>query len=101
MLRVTKNTGKITSIKRGDFSIDSFVCSFSKPTSSFVIIPGVTEYKNIYSQSNQLIFDHGDYKQSIYVEFTSEGELDRFFTMLMREIKINQITNVSVDTKNK
>lgn len=90
MLRVTKNTGKITSIKRGDFSIDSFV-----------IIPGVTEYKNIYSQSNQLIFDHGDYKQSIYVEFTSEGELDRFFTMLMREIKINQITNVSVDTKNK
>jgi hypothetical protein len=61
----------------------------------------VTEYKNIYSQINQLIFDQGDYKQSIYVEFASEGELDRFFTMLMREIKINQITNVSVDTKTK
>ena len=90
MLRVTKNTGKITSIKRGDFPIDSFI-----------IIPGVTEYKNIYSQINQLIFDQGDYKQSIYVEFVSEGELDRFFTMLMREIKINQITNVSVDTKTK
>ena len=90
MLRVTKNTVKITSIKRGDFPIDSFV-----------IIPGVTEYKNIYSQINQLIFDQGDYKQSIYVEFVSEGELDRFFTMLMREIKINQITNVSVDTKTK
>ena len=90
MLRVNKNTGKITSIKRGDFPIDSFV-----------IIPGVTEYKNIYSQINQLIFDQGDYKQSIYVQFVSEGELDRFFTMLMREIKINQITNVSVDTKTK
>lgn len=90
MLRITKNTGKIISIKRGDFPIDSFV-----------IIPGVTEYKNIYSQINQLIFDQGDYKQSIYVEFASEGELDRFFTMLMREIKINQITNVSVDTKTK
>ena len=75
--------GKISSMKRGDFPIDSFI-----------IIPGVTEYKNIYTNANWLFFDQGDYKQSISIEFVNEGELDRFFTMLMREIKLNQLINV-------
>jgi hypothetical protein len=79
--------GKITSMKRGDFPIDSFV-----------IIPGVTTYKTIYTNENWLFFSQEDYKQSIVIEFTTEGELDRFFTMLMRDIKLNQIT--SIDTKN-
>jgi hypothetical protein len=79
--------GKITSMKRGDFPIDSFV-----------IIPGVTTYKTIYTNENWLFFSQEDYKQSIVIEFTTEGELDRFFTMLMRDIKLNQITNI--DTKN-
>ena len=87
MLRITKNMGKIASMKRGDFPIDSFV-----------IMPGVTEYKNIYTNANWLFFDQGDYKQSIAIEFVSEGELDRFFTMLMREIKLNQLINI--ETKN-
>ena len=79
--------GKITSMKKGDFDIDSFV-----------IIPGVTHYKNIYTNANWLFFWQEDYKQSISIEFVSEGELDRFFTMLMREIKLNQLINV--ETKN-
>jgi hypothetical protein len=87
MLRITKNMGKIISMKRGDFPIDSFV-----------IIPGVTHYKNIYTNGNYLFFSQEDYKQSITIEFTNEGELDRFFTMLMREIKLNQLINV--ETKN-
>ena len=87
MLRITKNMGKIASMKRGDFPIDSFV-----------IIPGVTHYKNIYTNENWLFFSQEDYKQSIVIEFVNEGELDRFFTMLMRDIKLNQITNI--DTKN-
>jgi len=87
MLRITKNMGKITSMKRGDFPIDSFI-----------IIPGVTEYKNIYTNANWLFFDQGDHKQSIVIEFVNEGELDRFFTVLMREIKLNQLINV--ETKN-
>ena len=89
MLRISKNMGKITSMKRGDFEIDSFV-----------IIPGVTHYKNIYTNSNRLFFDQGDYKQSIVVEFVNEGELDRFFTVLMREIKLNQSINVETKGKN-
>jgi len=87
MLRITKNMGKISSMKKGDFEIDSFV-----------IIPGVTHYKNIYTNSNWLFFSQEDYKQSISIEFVNEGELDRFFTMLMREIKLNQLINV--ETKN-
>lgn len=83
MLRITKNMGKIASMKRGDFPIDSFV-----------IIPGVTHYKNIYTNGNYLFFSQEDYKQSIVIEFVNEGELDRFFTMLMREIKLNQLINV-------
>ena len=83
MLRITKNMGKIASMKRGDFPIDSFV-----------IMPGVTHYKNIYTNGNYLFFSQEDYKQSITIEFTNEGELDRFFTMLMREIKLNQLINV-------
>ena len=87
MLRITKNMGKIASMKRGDFPIDSFV-----------IIPGVTTYKTIYTNANWLFFSQEDYKQSIVIEFVNEGELDRFFTMLMREIKLNQLINV--ETKN-
>lgn len=87
MLRITKNMGKIISMKRGDFPIDSFV-----------IIPGVTQYKNIYTSGNYLFFSQEDYNQSITIEFTNEGELDRFFTMLMRDIKLNQLINV--ETKN-
>ena len=79
--------GKIASMKRGDFPIDSFV-----------IIPGVTTYKTIYTNANWLFFSQEDYKQSIVIEFVNEGELDRFFTMLMREIKLNQLINV--ETKN-
>ena len=87
MLRITKNMGKIVSMKKGEFTIDSFV-----------IIPSVTQYKNIYTNSNWLFFEQDDHKQSIVIEFTNEGELDRFFTMLMREIKLNQLINV--ETKN-
>ena len=79
--------GKIASMKRGDFPIDSFV-----------IIPGVTTYKTIYTNANWLFFSQEDYEQSIVIEFVNEGELDRFFTMLMREIKLNQLINV--ETKN-
>jgi hypothetical protein len=87
MLRITKNMGKISSIKKGDFEIDSF----------FIMI-GVTQYKNIYTIGKYLFFEHDNYEQSITIEFVNEGELDRFFTMLMREIKLNQLINV--ETKN-
>ena len=60
---------------------------------SFLIIPGVTNYSSIYSVGNSLRFIEGS-GNSITVDFNSEGDLERFFTQLMREIKLNQITNV-------
>ena len=96
MLRVSKNTNKIVSIHIS--SKEDVPENYTPPEiDSFVIIPGVTSYNHIYSRKNILIFDGGD--TYIYVIFSSEGDLERFFTKLMRDIKLNQITNVSVETK--
>jgi hypothetical protein len=65
---------------------------------SFVIIPGVTQYNHIYSTGNWLVFDSHD--SYIGVQFSNESDLDRFFTMLMREIKLNQLINVESKGKN-
>lgn len=96
MLRVSKNTNKIVSIHIS--TKEQVPENYTPPEiDSFVIIPGVTSYNHIYSRKNILIFDGGD--TYIYVIFSSEGDLERFFTQLMRDIKLNQITNVSVETK--
>lgn len=97
MLRVSKNTNKIVSIhiSTKEQVPENYIASTE--IDSFVIIPGVTSYNHIYSRKNILIFDGGD--TYIYVIFSSEGDLERFFTQLMRDIKLNQITNVSVETK--
>jgi hypothetical protein len=96
MLRISKNTNKIVSIQ---FSTKQEVPDGYKPPEidSFVIIPGVTTYNNIYTKDNWIVFDSHD--SYIGVQFSNEGDLERFFIQLMRDIKLNQITNVSIDTK--
>lgn len=96
MLRISKNSSKIVSII---VATKQEVPSDYHPTEidSFVIIPGVTQYNHIYSKDNWLLFDSQD--TYIGVKFSNESDLERFFTQLMRDIKINQITNVNVDTK--
>lgn len=88
MLRITKNMAKIQSMKVGQQHIDSFI-----------LIPGITVYQGIFSSGNFLWFSSTDHLKTISLEFINEGELDRFFMQLMREIKLNQITNLTVDTK--
>lgn len=96
MLRITKNTNKVVSIIA---STKESVPEGYKPADvdSFIIIPGVTQYNHIYSKGNWIIFDSHD--TYIGVEFSSEADLERFFIQLMRDIKLNQITNVSIETK--
>lgn len=98
MIRITKNTPKIVSIKW--VTKEEMEPAYSgNDIDSFVIIPGVTNYQHIYSSKKYLCFDS---KTSyIAVEFTSEADLERYFIQLMREIKINQITNVNVDVDTK
>lgn len=80
MLRITKSSGKIESMKINSQEIDSFV-----------IIPGVTTYSGIFSQGKLLYFKSVDPGATIYLYFSTEGDLERFFTTLFRDIKINQI----------
>ena len=80
MWRISKESYRIKSLKRGDYDIDSII-----------IIPGVSSYENIYTIQNLLYFSNNDYNKSIAIEFISEGDLDRFFAQMMRENKINQI----------
>ena len=97
MLRITKNTNKIVSIQL--CTKEAVDPSYKNPElDSFVIIPGVTQYNHIYSTGNWLVFDSHD--SYIGVQFSNESDLDRFFTMLMREIKLNQLINVESKGKN-
>lgn len=100
MLRITKETSKVASIRW--YTKDEVDPGYQgNDIDSIIIIPGVTQYQHIYSSGKFLCFDS---KSSyIGVEFTSEADLERYFIQLMREIKLNQITNVNidVDAKNK
>jgi len=97
MLRITKNTNKIVSIQL--CTKEAVDPSYKNPElDSFVIIPGVTQYNHIYSTGNWLVFDSHD--SYIGVQFSNESDLDRFFTILMREIKLNQLINVESKGKN-
>ena len=87
MWRISKESYRIKSLKRGDYDIDSII-----------IMPGVSTYENIYTKQKFLYFSNSDWTKSIVIEFISEGDLDRFFAQIMRENKLNQILG---DTKDK
>jgi hypothetical protein len=98
MLRITKTTPKVVSIKwHTKEEVDPGYVG--NEIDSFVIIPGVTNYQHIYSSNKYLCFDSRN--SYITIEFSSEADLERFFVQMMREIKLNQITNVSVDVDTK
>jgi hypothetical protein len=98
MLRITKTTPKVVSIKW--FTKEEVDSGYKgSEIDSITIISGVTQYQHIYSSSNFLILDSKD--SYIAVEFTSEADLERYFVQLMREIKLNQITHVNVDVDKK
>jgi hypothetical protein len=97
MLRISKRNG-IQSIKW--YTKEDMDPAYNgTELDSFVIIPGVTHYQHIYTSNKYICFDS---KSSyISVEFNSESDLERYFIQLMREIKLNQITNVNVDVDTK
>jgi hypothetical protein len=92
MIRISKTTQNVESITLCEKN-DS---KNSIKIDSFVIMPGVTTYNNIYSIEKNLFFD-GIYSY-VVIEFNNESNLDRFFIQLLREIKLNQVTNVNIDS---
>lgn len=98
MLRITKNTNNITSIKwYAKEEVDSNYNGTD--LDSFVVISGITQYQHIYTKDNWIVFD--GFNSYIGVEFSSVSDLERFFVQLIRDIKINQITNINVDVDKK
>ena len=94
MLRISSNTNNISCIKW--FTKDTIDSKYEgNIIDSFVIIPGVTQYQHIYTKDNWIVFDSSS--SYIGVAFNSESDLERYFVKLLREIKLNQITNVNVD----
>jgi hypothetical protein len=97
MLRITKSNG-VQSIKW--FTKEEMDPVYNgTDLDSFVIIPGVTHYQHIYTANNYICFDSE--KSYIAVEFGSEADLERYFIQLLREIKLNQITNINFDVDKK
>ena len=98
MLRISKNTNRIFCIKW--YTKEEVDSNYNgNELDSFVIIPGVTQYQHIYTKEKWIVFDsHSSY---ISVEFSSISDLERFFVQLMRDIKLNQITNINVDVDSK
>lgn len=98
MLRISANTNNISCIKW--FTKDTIESGYDgNLIDSFVIIPGVTQYQHIYTKDNWIVFDSS--ASYIGVGFNSQADLERYFVKLLREIKLNQITNVSVDVDTK
>jgi hypothetical protein len=94
MIRISKNSNNINSIKiwtKQEMDLDYD----GGKIDSFVIIPGVTQYKHIYTSNQYLIFDSID--NYISVEFSSTGDLERFFLKFERDIKLNQVLDLKID----
>ena len=87
-------------ISKGQYGIIEIIVSYDDinkiDVDTFLIIPGVTTYKNIYSVSNKLFFENGE--SYIQVTFNRDSDIERFYTYLMRDLKLNQILNI--DSKN-
>ena len=90
MLRISKNQYGITEIIVSYDEINKIAVD------TFLIIPGVTTYKNIYSVTNKLFFENGE--SYIQVTFNRDSDIERFYNYLMRDLKLNQILNI--DSKN-
>lgn len=99
MLRITKETPKVVSIKYVNKDAPEDPGYSGNDIDSFIIIPGITNYQHIYTSKNWIVFDSRS--SYVAVEFTSEADLERYFVQMMREIKLNQITNVNVDVDTK
>ena len=93
MIRVKSDTKGITSIKRyytvGDSQMECEV-------DSFIIIPGVTLYNGIFSTNGNCLnfVERGQMGNTLLVEFINDGELERFFTQIFRDIKLNQLVDI-------
>lgn len=89
MIRICKDTHKILKIAIGNSDV-----------SSIFVIPGVTNYTNVFTYGNVLCLSNEKAEESAHIIFTSESDLERFAAIFVKDMKnISSPINVSVEQK--
>ena len=89
MIRISKGN-KVAKIMIGNSEV-----------SSVFIIPGVTNYTNVFTYGNMLCLSNEKLEESANIIFENETDLERFVMQLMKDMKgiNNSPINVNVETK--
>jgi hypothetical protein len=88
MIRISKGN-KVKKIMIGNTEV-----------SSVFIIPGVTNYTNIFTYGNIFCLSNEKQEESANIFFENESDLERFVVQLMNDMKnISTPINVNVETK--
>ncbi len=88
MIRITKGN-KVQKILIGTSEV-----------SSVFIIPGVTNYTNVFTYGNMLCLSNNSQDESANIIFANESDLERFIMQFMKDMKgVNAPINVNVEQK--
>jgi hypothetical protein len=88
MIRISKGN-KVQKIMIGNSEV-----------SSVFIIPGVTNYTNVFTYGNALCLSNEKQEESANIIFANESELERFVMQLMKDMKgVSAPINVNVEQK--
>jgi len=89
MIRISKGQNNIQKILIGNSEV-----------SSVFLIPGVTNYTNVFTYGNMLCFSNEKAEESANILFANEADLERFAMQLMKDMKgTNAPINVNVEQK--
>ena len=88
MIRISKGN-KVQKIMIGNSEV-----------SSVFIIPGVTNYTNVFTYGNALCLSNEKQEESANIIFANESELERFIMQLMKDMKgVSAPINVNDEQK--
>ena len=88
MIRISKGN-KVQKIMIGNSEV-----------SSVFVIPGVTNYTNVFTYGNIFCLSNEKQEESANIFFTNEVDLERFAAQFIKDMKnISSPINVNVETK--
>lgn len=89
MIRISKGQNNIQKILIGNSEV-----------SSVFLIPGVTNYTNVFTYGNMLCFSNEKAEESTNILFANESDLERFAAQFVKDMKnISAPINVNVEQK--
>ena len=89
MIRISKGQNNIQKILIGNSEV-----------SSVFLIPGVTNYTNVFTYGNMLCFSNEKAEESTNILFANESDLERFAMQFVKDMKnTSSPINVSVEQK--